>query len=64
MKKRYLLALIGGCLLFISFNMSITGCGKKGDLVRPGASEQQQTSPKKSKPDKQKQSTSEVNAIE
>jgi predicted small lipoprotein YifL len=51
MKNRYLLALIGGCLLFIGFNLSVTGCGKKGDLVRPGAPEPQQSSPKEPKPD-------------
>jgi predicted small lipoprotein YifL len=57
MKNHHLLTLIGGCLLLIIFNFSITGCGQKGDLIRPGSDESQQSSAEDSESDEQKQST-------
>ncbi len=38
------LTIIGFCLLFIGLSLNVTGCGKKGDLVRPVPPDQQQES--------------------
>jgi predicted small lipoprotein YifL len=35
LKNYPLTALIGLCLLAVSLSMSMMGCGKKGELVRP-----------------------------
>jgi len=45
--------LIGLCLLFTGLSMSVTGCGKKGDLIRPVPAKEQQTLPEEPE-DKQK----------
>jgi predicted small lipoprotein YifL len=41
--KIYLSTLIGLGLLFVSLSVSVTGCGKKGDLIRPVPPSVQQT---------------------
>jgi len=41
LKNYPLAALIGLCLLAVSLSMSMMGCGKKGELVRPVPTEDQ-----------------------
>ncbi|MDM8559517.1 lipoprotein [Candidatus Parabeggiatoa sp. HSG14] len=48
MKTYFLKMLVGLCLLLISLSISMTGCGRKSDLVRPLPPEKQQTSQEKS----------------
>jgi predicted small lipoprotein YifL len=48
LKTYFSITLVGLYILFISLSISVTGCGKKGDLVRPLPPEKQQTSQEKS----------------
>jgi predicted small lipoprotein YifL len=58
MKNHFLPGLIGVYLLFTSLSLSVTGCGKKGDLVRPVPGEQQQSSQDESSQDESSQDES------
>ena len=52
-----LTALIGLCLLAVSLSMSMVGCGKKGELVRPAPTEDQPAQENEKQPVPQEKQT-------
>ena len=54
LKNYFLTARIGLCLLVVSLSMSMMGCGKKGELVRPVPTEDQPAQENEEQPDPKK----------
>jgi predicted small lipoprotein YifL len=57
LKNYPLTALIGLCLLAVCLSISMMGCGKKGELVRPAATEDQPAQENEDQPVPQEKQT-------